>query len=510
MNAIQWFNNSKTIIPFSLSGGVTSSYTSGTYSYMVHTFLSDDTVEVIGTGDIDYLMVGGGGGGGYPGGGGAGGLITGTKTITEGSYPLVVGDGGNGSGNYGFAGGDTTFDDLTAYGGGGGGYVTTTIARCNGANGGGGGDDYLGSGATYGIALYGSQGNDGGAGQWGGPYSGGGGGGFNSVGDSTTGTDGGNGGTGGSSSISGTLNYYAGGGGGGAGNGGSPTPGINLLGGGGTGGIGVDLSGQTTGAANTGGGGGGGLSTGGATGGSGITILRYETPMTEIIQDNLYVYLDASKTASYPGSGSTWTDIGSKGLSMTLNNSPTFGTASDSNYIRFDGNNQTAVSTGNIGITGSQPRTICLWYRCNGVNTTPGDYRQSILRFGDNVNYQDNVMYQWNTGNGQWLFNGQNWGLFASGVPTLGDWAYYVFSYNGATAGNIYENGVNVDGTISGQFGVQTLNTLDSTLDLAFLNESGGIRYFNGDISQVQIYDKELTADEILFNYNIDASRYAP
>ena len=95
-NIIGFFGSNKLSVSegFSVTGGVTSSYTSGTVSYMVHTFTSSDTATVTGEGEIDYLIVAGGGGGGYTGGGGAGGLLTSSKTITSGVYSIIVGAGG--------------------------------------------------------------------------------------------------------------------------------------------------------------------------------------------------------------------------------------------------------------------------------------------------------------------------------------------------------------------------------------------------------------------------------
>ena len=77
----------------------------------------------------NILMVGGGGGGanGQAGGGGGGVVLYGTnKTITPGTYPIVIGGGGSNAGGSppynvnGGAGGSTTAFGCTARGGGGG------------------------------------------------------------------------------------------------------------------------------------------------------------------------------------------------------------------------------------------------------------------------------------------------------------------------------------------------------------------------------------------------------
>ena len=43
-----------------------------------------------------------------------------------------------------------------------------------------------------------------------------------------------------------------------------------------------------------------------------------------IVRDNIVQYLDAANTKSYPGSGTTWTDLSSSGNNVTLTNWPTY------------------------------------------------------------------------------------------------------------------------------------------------------------------------------------------
>ena len=129
--------------------------------YTLHTFTSNGTFTVEGTGEIDILVVGGGGQGGLPtnnsnygGGGGAGGLVWYTGyNATAGNYSIVVGDGGaqtsSGSGNrQGNDGADSTAFGLTAKGGGGGGGQGGEDKGRPGGSGGGGGYADNGGAAT--------------------------------------------------------------------------------------------------------------------------------------------------------------------------------------------------------------------------------------------------------------------------------------------------------------------------------------------------------------------------
>jgi|13_taG_2_1085334.scaffolds.fasta_scaffold03258_3 hypothetical protein len=274
---------------FIASGGTKT--TSGQYTY--HTFNSSGTFTVeSGTAEIEYLIQAGGAGGSSDraGGGGAGGAIARTTTVSKGTFPVIVGAGGAGGPtdeSYGTAGGDSSFVGDTAIGGGTGGFQqsSTSLPGISGGCGGGGcGGD--GGGASGGSGTSG-QGTAGGAGETG---ASGGGGGTGTSGVNATTTQAGAGGSGYT-----WLDGVQRGGGGGGGTDPRKTVGRNVgaggAGGGGRGGAYSSVNGgpqnsdlpALAGTTNTGsGGGGGGLDPNnagmmGASGGSGVVIIRYLT-----------------------------------------------------------------------------------------------------------------------------------------------------------------------------------------------------------------------------------------
>jgi len=272
--------------------------------YRIHTFTGPGTFCVSNAGTpagsttVDYMVVAGGGGGansnGGGGGGGAGGYressgaASGCYTasplgssvsalpVSVSSFPITVGAGGTG-GKYNTppatAGSNSIFSTITSAGGGLAAEGACSPGPQNGGSGGGG--SYTSPGGTGNTPpVSPSQGNNGGNGNGSAPiYGGGGGGGASAVGTSGSSTIRGNGGAGTTSSINATPTARAGGGGGG---GIAASPGGSASDGGGAGGGGAP---GTVGTINTGGGGGGAGSSGadpGATGGSGIVIIRYK------------------------------------------------------------------------------------------------------------------------------------------------------------------------------------------------------------------------------------------
>ena len=249
--------------------------TNGTKTVHTFTTVGSNSFTVTTGGNVEVLVVAGGGGSGSNGGGGGGGggvLYSASLAVTPQTYTVTVGVGGAGTNNNAQAGGNSIFSTLTAIGGGGGGSRDTDTAGKAGGSGGGGGGAAAGTSGGTGTA---GQGLAGGTGSAGGSNAGpGGGGGCGHVGYNGGVSVGGNGGIGCAYTIrNGSSVYYGGGGGGGIVGGFTGTPGTGGSGGGGNG---VSPGGAgNNGTANTGGGAGGNS----ATGGSGIVIISYLTPL---------------------------------------------------------------------------------------------------------------------------------------------------------------------------------------------------------------------------------------
>lgn len=251
--------------------------------YTIHTFTTNNTFNVTGTGNIEIMIIAGGGGGGsrLAGGGGAGGLLyNATYLVAAGTHNITVGLGGAGGGavacGTGSHGQNSSFDEsiMLAIGGGAGTCNNPPGSLImNGGSGGAGGGGNLayGNGTTGQGYRSGFTTDLGGAG-------GGGAGGNGSVSSVPTANYGGAGGIGLNYSVNGSSFCYAGGGGGSAYTG--ATAGTASCGGGAGA---VNNATASSGVNGTGGGGGasgqsssspfnGGLA---GRGGDGIVIIRY-------------------------------------------------------------------------------------------------------------------------------------------------------------------------------------------------------------------------------------------
>jgi hypothetical protein len=211
----------------------------------------------------------------------------------------------------------------------------------------------------------------------------------------------------------------------------------------------------------------------------------------KIVSEGLVLCLDAGNTKSYPGSGATWTDLSKNSNTGTLTNGPTYN-SSNGGSIVFDGTNDYAP----IGTTGfpigASAGTLCGWAR---TDTITGSYRW-IISYGSSSTGQARII---GINNSTYVFGGYGDDITAAGVP-LNTWFNVVGVYNGTTA-SMYLNGILVSGPTA-----KTWNATTSSSQIG--RQVNGNEYWDGNISQVMIYNKALSTTEIQQNFNALRGRF--
>jgi hypothetical protein len=82
-----------------------------------------------------------------------------------------------------------------------------------------------------------------------------------------------------------------------------------------------------------------------------------------IATNGLVLCLDAANRKSYPGSGTTWTDLSGNGNNGTLTNGPTYSSANGGS-LSFDGTNDVVNSTTSIiDRADGQEITVSCWIK---------------------------------------------------------------------------------------------------------------------------------------------------
>ena len=211
-----------------------------------------------------------------------------------------------------------------------------------------------------------------------------------------------------------------------------------------------------------------------------------------IVTSGLVLNLDAGNTASYPGSGTTWTDVSGNGRTGTLTNGPTYSSANGGSIV-FDGTNDYVVITQTL----TTPFTITGFIKYTD--------QAKIMNMYMNTNPHTVLGISLNrTGVGDlyvFIGNGGGWidVTVSSTNMIVNQWYQVSFTTTGSGS-TLYLNGVNVGTSVYSPSGWGSTYYLGT---IGFNNEE-----LRGNIATTQIYNRALSAEEIQQNFNALRGRF--
>lgn len=228
-----------------------------------------------------------------------------------------------------------------------------------------------------------------------------------------------------------------------------------------------------------------------ATGTTGGMRLPAPPPVPAVVTSGLVLYLDAGNAASYPGSGTTWTDLSGNGNNVTLVNSPTWNSIEG---FTFNGINQYGTLPMSGFPSGAGARTSSVWFKPLGNASV----QKWVLSYGNSSTAQ---IFATGAANGFVFLGGFNYD-YQTGYGISSGTRYHVtFAFNGTTL-SLYVNGSFFSST-----NFSSLNTVLTEANIGRLSAPYG-QYFEGSTSEVMLYNRALSASEILQNYNVTKTRY--
>jgi hypothetical protein len=219
----------------------------------------------------------------------------------------------------------------------------------------------------------------------------------------------------------------------------------------------------------------------------------------------LVLHYDPSVTASYPGTGTTITDLTGQGRLGTMTN-----ITHTSPYFTFNGTSSQISVADSIGIEPqSGDFTIEVWVNqsVSGNDVVLGKF--SAGGASSNVSYSIRTLgtrfyaqYGSGSGSGATLIQDST-----NHTATIGTWyqLVYVFTNIAANTFETYVNGTSI-GSVNHSL-ASILNT-STNLYIGSYNNGEYAQWFDGKIGIVRIYGKALTAADVLGNYNTDKSKY--
>ena len=212
----------------------------------------------------------------------------------------------------------------------------------------------------------------------------------------------------------------------------------------------------------------------------------------KIVTSGLVLALDAADKLSYPGSGTTWRNLASNNFNCTLTNGPTFSGANMGSIV-YDG----ADDSGTCNLVTSDANNVTLeaWFK---ITTLPGTiilYNGNSAASGYGFTHgacgaTSTTLYV--------FFGGLNCNVVSYAGMTTNVWyqAVYTRTTTPSTSNILYINGIS-----------RSTNTSSNPNAPAGTTSIGDPGY-PGYISIARIYNRALTATEVLQNYNATKNRF--
>jgi hypothetical protein len=219
-----------------------------------------------------------------------------------------------------------------------------------------------------------------------------------------------------------------------------------------------------------------------------------------VVGEGLVLYLDAGNAISYPGSGTTWTDLSDNGNNGTLVNGVGYNSGNGGSLV-FDGVDDN-VSLSRVV---QDDFTLSCWFK-----TTQSYQSSATVAWYNGAGLVDSEVGGVTNDFGMSVQVGKV--VFGVGNPDLS--IQSILTYND----NIFHNAVGTRNKTNGQInlyvdGVFVTSAVGNTNTLNAANNIlvgciNNTQFFIGNIAQVSIYNRALSADEIQQNYNSLKDRY--
>lgn len=260
---------------------------------------------------------------------------------------------------------------------------------------------------------------------------------------------------------------------------------------------------------------------------------------TSHVTGDLVLYLDAARSDSYPGSGVTWFDLSGNDYDATEITRSDFPTFDSDGFFVYDKDNYVVAPPDNATLNESIQfkKTFSVWFKTPSSFDT---FSRGIFCMGNyNANYviyiHDGVLYM----GAVCKSSGDNWTTPTGAAKTVTASTWYnatlvLDAEDNQTLQNdvlkLYVNGssigtaqghrmrsITTQVTVGGGCYGSSLNSATELygysvhgkdLEAGTLKESKNDSCYDGNISVAMMYNKALTSDEVLQNYNAFKGRY--
>ena len=221
-----------------------------------------------------------------------------------------------------------------------------------------------------------------------------------------------------------------------------------------------------------------------------------------IVTDGLVFYVDAGNGNSYPGSGTTWYDISGRGNNGTFSATPTTSTSGGGSIV-FDGTNDICNFPVAAFVAGDAA-TLSIWYfgRLPHRGSTPFyvGYGSSGRHFQFHLPWSNGIIYFDHMG------LGAAERLSSAGNNDSLGWHNWVFLTDNSSSPERQE--IYRDGSLWASDSSNRASSYPGDHDQVIIGSAYGQAYDNGTVSSAVLYNRALSASEVLQNYNALKNRF--
>ena len=230
-----------------------------------------------------------------------------------------------------------------------------------------------------------------------------------------------------------------------------------------------------------------------------------------IVTDGLIFNLDAGFVGSYPTTGTTWYDLSGNTNNGTLTNGPTFNSANSGSLV-FDGTDDYMV----MPFTTNYPSfTVSFFFKLTGTKNYSYAISTGNGTSTGSFQIEFNDPDAGNTARTLWIWwystSGFDGGLY---VPSLGStgnwndntWRMLTFTHTG-TSNILYINGAISTYSTSGRQEIEQFGGSNYNLSIGRRQDINNL-FFQGNIANMLVHNRALSATEVLQNYNALKGRF--
>lgn len=231
----------------------------------------------------------------------------------------------------------------------------------------------------------------------------------------------------------------------------------------------------------------------------------------DIVENGLVLCLDAANKLSYPGSGTTWRDLSGNSYNGTLTNGPSFNSDKGGSIV-FNASTQYVDTSNTSGLNFTNTSaTVSVWIKTS-ASFPSGAYivaKQMDATGGWSIDLASTGIPYFETKNN--ASGATACYRFATVVCNNGVWHNIVATFTTSTS-VVANNTITmyVDGVSSNSTLTQLLTYGGNTSENIKIGRRtvSSVDAYNGNIAIVQIYNRLLSANEVLQNYNATKSRF--